>query len=165
MRDLVEFVIDGIQQQERLQQQQAQRSRMTHRQPVSNQPSHAQLHAVGTQVTGGNKERNEELWKASQQFEAIFIQQMMGEMRKTVVKSDFIPQGYAEDVHASMMDEAIASASAKRGNFGIAQAIYRQLEAAENRGEKPASAQEISNTADKLKMTTDVTLEATKHAY
>jgi len=169
MRDLVEFVIDGIMQHERMQEQsqrqQTHGARLKQRQALSNQPSHAQTHAVGNQIEPSSKDKNEALWKASLQFEAIFVQQMMTSMRKTVHKSDFMPSGFAEDMHASMMDEAIAQASTKHSNFGLAKSIYRQLEAAENSRTQPISTQEISRVADKLKMTDELTMEASKHAH
>jgi len=118
------------------------------------------LHKGGTAIPMHGKpsaeHKNPDLWKVSRQFEAIFLQQMMGEMRSTVTKSEFLPHGYAEDVHASMLDEAIAQASTKHSSIGIADAIYRQLDAA---------AQAIPNPADKPNMTVDNTLEASKHAY
>jgi len=167
MRDLVEFVIDGIMQHERMQEQsqrqQAHASRMKQRQPVANQP--VRVDGVGHQVEASSKDKNQALWKASLQFEAIFVQQMMTSMRKTVHKSDFMPSGFAEDMHASMMDEAIAQASTKHSNFGLAKSIYRQLEAAESSRAQPISAQEISRVADKLKMTDELTMEATRNAH
>lgn len=164
MRDLVEFVIDGILQHERAQEQ-SQRQQQHRASMQRKAPSHAQLHSVGNQVEARIDDKNEQLWKASLQFEAIFVQQMMSAMRKTVHKSDFMPHGFAEDMHASMMDDAIAQASTKHSNFGLASAIYRELENAENRRSQPISAQEISNTADKLKMNNELTMEVSKHAY
>jgi len=55
------------------------------------------------------------------------------------------------------MDEAIAQASTQQGSIGIANAVYRQLEA----GNKT---QAIPNPADKTDMTTDLTMEAIRHA-
>ena len=161
MRDLVEHVIDGIMQHERMQ---AQSQRQQRHAAVTKAPSHAQLHSVGNQVEAVNKDKNEALWRASLQFEAIFVQQMMTSMRKTIHKSDFLPSGFAQDMHASMMDDAIAQASTKHSNFGLANSIYRQLEAAEQGRSESISTQEISRTADKLKMGHDLTLEVNKHA-
>jgi len=178
MADLVEFVIDGILKREQMQQhakrQQsgqisgkvsaAQGVRDAHALQIS-QASQSNLRGVGSQNPTTLKEKDAELWKVSRQFEAIFVQQMMSEMRKTVSKSDFMPSGYAEDVHASMMDQAIAQASAKRSNFGIADNIYRQLEAATKNivTKDQASIQEISKTADNLEMSSSLAMEV-KHA-
>ncbi len=172
MADLVEFVIDGILKREQMQQHAKQRQagkvsaaqgvRTTH----ALQISQSSLHGVGSQNPTELKEKDAALWKVSRQFEAIFVQQMMSEMRKTVSKSDFMPSGYAEDVHASMMDQAIAQASSKHSNFGIADNIYRQLEAANKNivSKDHATVQEISKTADNLEMSSSLAMEVRKHA-
>jgi len=175
MKDLVEFVIDGILQQEHGQKQpnQAQREEAgaKFRQTMSKLPADDQIHlqAVGPQLPAAShgKDKDEALWKTSLQLEAVFVQQMMSEMRKTVNKSDFMKSGFAQDMHASMMDEAIAQSSTRQSTFGIATSIYKQLEMAQSNMKPAASTQEISRTADKLKMavTNDLTLEASKHAH
>jgi len=173
MRDLVESVIDGILQQEKMQQHAANQKK--HRAAMQPRPTRteiinqARLHGTGPQISTSSKQRDPALWKVSTQFEAIFVQQMMSEMRKTVHKSDFIPSGFAEDVHGSMMDEAIAQASVRHHSFGIAENIYRQLEAGQNAAmrpgaKQPESIQAISASADKLQMKHDITLEANRHA-
>jgi len=178
MRDLVESVIDGILQQEKMQQhaanQKKHRAAMPSRPALTKPVDHASLHATGVQAPVSNKAKDPALWKVSVQFEAIFVQQMMSEMRQTVHKSDFMPSGFAEDIHGSMMDEAIAQASVKHHSFGIADNIYRQLEAIQNRSKQPdlkqaglrqpESIQAISNSADKLKTTSTTTLEVSRHA-
>jgi len=178
MADLVEYVIDGILKREQMQQhakrQQsgkisaAQGVRQAHALQISqSKVSQSNLHGVGSHNPTELKEKDAALWKVSRQFEAIFVQQMMTEMRKTVSKSDFMPSGYAEDVHASMMDQAIAQASAKRSNFGIADNIYRQLEAANKNivSKDQASVQEVSKTADNLEMSSSLAMEVRKHAH
>jgi len=181
VRDLVESVIDGILQQEKMQQHAANQKK--HRAIIKSRPAHTQpinqtrLHATGSQISVSHKDRNPALWKVSRQFEAIFVQQMMSEMRKTVHKSDFIPSGFAEEIHASMMDEAISQASVRHHSFGIADNIYRQLEASQSRSGQTGSKQPgptgpiqnksiqaISTSADTLQMKHDITLEAIKHA-
>jgi len=176
MRDLVETVIDGILQREKMQQH-AQRQQQ-HRAAIKSRPlqsNHAQLHAAPGHAIAAGKDKDPALWKVSRQFEAIFVQQMMSEMRKTVQKSDFIPNGFAEDVHGSMMDEAIAQASVRHHSFGIADNIYRQLEAAQARTAGPRlkqtapnphqTAQEISASADTLQISDDRTTEANNYAH
>jgi len=186
MADLVEYVIDGILKREQMHQQVKQKQVKQQQQANSTKPSpgavpfaksfnanYASLHSVGTQAPAPIKQRDEALWKVSRQLEAVFVQQMMSEMRKTVNKSGFMPSGYAEDVHASMMDDAIAQASVKRSNFGIADNIYRQLEAANNNRNgstqklettQGLTVQEIANTADNLKVSSSLVMEARKHA-
>ncbi|PIP01674.1 MAG: flagellar biosynthesis protein FlgJ [Zetaproteobacteria bacterium CG23_combo_of_CG06-09_8_20_14_all_54_7] len=156
MRDLVETVIGDIMQRERMQKSPAAHKQTAMRPAPT--PGHAPLHSVGKQVpVPESAQKDPALWKASKQFEAIFLQQMMSEMRSTVSKSEFMPHGFAEDMHASMMDEAIAQASTKHGSIGIANAVYRQLEAG-------SRTQAIPNPADKENMTSDLMMEAIRHA-
>jgi len=174
MADLVEYVIDGILQREQMQKhakmQQNANVRAASAQPAADQEN--SFHRIMTSQTEPSIEKKDEaLWEVSRQFEAIFVQQMMTEMRKTVSKSEFMPSGYAEDVHASMMDEAIAQANSKRSSFGIADNIYRQLEAAQNNRanavqKETPDIQEISNTADNLEMDSgSLAIGVGKHAY
>jgi len=92
--------------------------------------------------------RDEKLWGACCQFEAIFLQQMMQAMRKTVPESDFLPRGYADGVYDGMMDQAIAESGSKQAPLGLAKTMYRQLEQQAN----PVSAQDILHAADNLKV-------------
>jgi len=197
MRDLVETVIGGILQRERMQQHAQDQLRAAVK--PGSAPTHhinkTRLHASGSQLPASNKARDPALWKVSKQFESIFVQQMMSEMRDTVQKSDFLPHGFAEDVHGSMMDAAIAQASVNHHSLGIADNIYRQLEAAQSRTSQPESSQTkskqaeskqveskqaeskqagdqqakntyaISISADTLKDKHNVALEVNKHAY
>ncbi len=72
--------------------------------------------------------KDKKLWDVCCKFEAIFMQQMMSAMRKSVPESDFLPHGFAEGVHDSMLDQAIADFGSKQGRLGIARQMYRQLE-------------------------------------
>ncbi len=166
MRDLVEYVIDGVLKKEQMQRQAKRQRQVQQPQQTAIQPriNHAALHQIGSQLPTDGKQRDAALWKVSLQFEAIFVQQMMSEMRKTVSKSDFLPNGFAEDVHASMMDQAIADVSSKRSQFGIAESVYKQLEAAQHKQQPTPEAQEIAATADKLTMQ-DAALEVNRDAY
>ena len=64
---------------------------------------------------------------ASNEFEAIFIQQMLKSMRKTSLESDFIKKSEGEKIFRSMLDEQYAKLSAKSGSLGLGQMIYQQL--------------------------------------
>ena len=61
------------------------------------------------------------------EFEAIFIQQMLKTMRKTSLESDFIKKSEGEKIFRSMLDEQYAILSAKSGRLGLGEMIYQQL--------------------------------------
>ena len=67
------------------------------------------------------------LREASNEFEAIFIQQMLKTMRKTSLESDFIKKSEGEKMFRSMLDEQYAILSAKSGRLGLGEMIYQQL--------------------------------------
>lgn len=92
------------------------------------QPQAADASGSGRSVV--KTERDKKLWKTSLQFEAVFMQQMLSSMHKSVPKSGFLPAGFAEDVHNSMMDQAVAKAASHTDSLGLAPSIYRQLQLA-----------------------------------
>ncbi len=69
----------------------------------------------------------EKLKEAAQQFEAIFIQQMFKEMRKTIPDDGLIQRGNAEDVYAQLQDLEAAKITAQHGGIGLADLMMQQL--------------------------------------
>ena len=67
------------------------------------------------------------LREASNEFEAIFIQQLLKTMRKTSLESDFVKKSEGEKIFRSMLDEQYAILSAKSGRLGLGEMIYQQL--------------------------------------
>jgi len=67
------------------------------------------------------------LSEAANDFEAIFIQQMLKTMRKTTFESDLLPKSEGEKVFQSLLDEQYALLSAKSGSLGLGEMIYQQL--------------------------------------
>jgi len=67
------------------------------------------------------------LQEACKDFEALFINQLMKEMRKTVKKSGFIDGGNAEKIFQSMLDEKYSETMAESGDLGLGQMMFRQL--------------------------------------
>jgi len=67
------------------------------------------------------------LRESANDFEAIFIQQMLKTMRKTSFESDLLPKSEGEKVFQSLLDEQYAQISAKSGSLGFGEMIYQQL--------------------------------------
>lgn len=65
--------------------------------------------------------------ETAQQFEAIFIQQMYKEMRKTVPEGGLLPKSGAEESFEQMMDQEAALATARQGGIGLAEMMMQQL--------------------------------------
>lgn len=86
----------------------------------------------GTEDGGGLK-------KACAEFEALFINQLLKELRATVDKSGLMDGGQAEEVYTGMMDAEVARDLASKGGIGLAAILYRQL--------NPASAEPVGTAA------------------
>ena len=67
------------------------------------------------------------LREASNEFEAIFIQQLLKTMRKTSLESDFVKKSEGEKIFRSMLDEQYAILSAKSRRLGLGEMIFQQL--------------------------------------
>ena len=73
------------------------------------------------------KKDDTSLREVSNEFEAIFIQQMLKTMRKTSFESDFNKKSEGEKIFRSMLDEQYAILSAKSRRLGLGEMIYQQL--------------------------------------
>jgi len=64
-------------------------------------------------------------WKVAQEFEALFVHQMLKSMRNTVPQDEEMSSG--RRIFTEMLDEQIANTASRTGNFGLAQMIYKEL--------------------------------------
>lgn len=124
MKDLVETVIGQVMRQNATYPGQAAATATR----MPNAPAHRiqQLSPAGEHHAAIASERDP-LWKASRQFEALFVEQMLSSMRKAIPDSGLMKKGFAQDVSTSMMDQAVADSIGKQGRMGIATSLYRQL--------------------------------------
>lgn len=67
------------------------------------------------------------LQDAAEQFEAIFLYQLMEQMRRTVPESDLFGNRRAENIFQSMLDQEIASNISQGQSVGLAKMIYEQM--------------------------------------
>jgi len=58
--------------------------------------------------------------------EAIFLKDLMAQMRKGVNQVNF-GQNFGGDIYQDMMDQSFAEAGAKSGSFGIGKILYSQF--------------------------------------
>lgn len=79
--------------------------------------------ATGQPATANGKANLE---KAAQQFEAIFLRQMIGAMRSASL-SDGLTDTAASDQFRDMADARTADAMAQKGAMGIAELLLKQL--------------------------------------
>ena len=74
------------------------------------------------------KKKKNRLRKVSEDFEALMINQMLKEMRKTVDKSGLIDGGMAEQIFEDILYDEYAKEFSKTKTFGLADIIYNQME-------------------------------------
>ncbi len=72
-------------------------------------------------------EQREKLREVSRQFEAVFLNQMVGAMRKTVQPNGIVQQGQGEKIYQSMLDAEHAERMAQSNQFGLSDMIYEHL--------------------------------------
>lgn len=70
---------------------------------------------------------DKKLKKACSDLEAVFVNMMFSQMRKTVQKSDLFGGGYAEGMYEDMLYEKYAEEATKNNGIGIGDMLYKQL--------------------------------------
>jgi flagellar protein FlgJ len=78
--------------------------------------------------TAGKKDDPEALRRISQQFEAIFIQQLFKGMRATVPAGGLRENDRGIEIFQDLMDQQVAGDMARKQGIGIAEALFRQLQ-------------------------------------
>jgi len=73
-------------------------------------------------------DKNTPLYKACQDFEALFVKQMLDVMRQTVHKEDdMLGGGLSQDVFEGMLYDEYAKKMTQTAGFGLAETLYRQV--------------------------------------
>lgn len=86
-------------------------------------PNETTRHADNTNVAGDAKKLKE----VCKDFESIFLQYLIREMRASIPKSGLLGGGFSEEVFMSLFDENLAREMARRGGIGIGDMLLKQL--------------------------------------
>jgi murein DD-endopeptidase MepM/ murein hydrolase activator NlpD len=78
------------------------------------------------QSVSGEKQKSE-LKKVAQEFEAIFIAQMLKVMRETIEESGLMDGGFGKSIYTELFDQEVSVSLARRGALGISDILYRNL--------------------------------------
>ena len=73
-----------------------------------------------------------ELKKVAEEFEAVFIAQLLKIMRETIEESSTEGGGFGKSVYTELFDQEIALSMARRGALGIGDIIYKSFTESEN---------------------------------
>lgn len=85
-----------------------------------------------TQISQVETRNDEELQKACRDFESIFVNYMMQQMRQTVNKSGLLGASRAEEIYTSMLDSEVSKQVSQEGGIGLAAMIYNQMSTISN---------------------------------
>ncbi len=77
---------------------------------------------------GAGKVDEKRLEKACQEFESIFIHQMMKTMRQTIPRTGFMTEGKERNIFQALFDEEISKNISKSGGLGLGKMLHRQME-------------------------------------
>jgi Rod binding domain-containing protein len=89
------------------------------------------------------------LKKACEDFESIFISQMLRVMRQAIPKSGLLDGGNEQDTYLSLFDEEVSKSMAQKGGIGLGKILYQNImRQKENRNPSPA---ELSAVPDAQK--------------
>lgn len=94
------------------------------------------IHTNRNQIDGLTRnleKKDSKLYEACQDFEALFIKQMLNSMRKTVNKTGMMQGGMAEDVFEDMLYDEYAKTMSRTARLGLSDLIYKQVAFTENK--------------------------------
>ncbi len=77
--------------------------------------------------TAASGKESERLKQACEDFESIFVDFMLQQMRRTVPENALFGGGHAEQIYTSMMDSELAKSISHQRGLGLADQMYRQL--------------------------------------
>jgi len=92
---------------------------------------------LAKQTVQAQSAKDDEKLKATcRDMEAMFLNMMMADMRKTVQKSSLVDSS-KEEIMTSMLDSEVTKNMASAGGIGLADMLYRQLRIADSAVKKP----------------------------
>ncbi|WP_247886848.1 rod-binding protein [Azospirillum sp. SYSU D00513] len=68
-----------------------------------------------------------QIWNKAQEFETMFAAQMVGHMFEGIGVDETFGGGQGEEMFRSMLTNEYSAQITKRGGFGIADQVYREL--------------------------------------
>ncbi len=92
--------------------------------------------SLSQNMTGPREKQTKSLEEACRNFESIFVQYMLKEMRQTVPQNGLISGGRAEQMYTSLLDGEMAKAISTQRGMGLSAILYEQFSAGSTTGKK-----------------------------
>jgi len=86
-----------------------------------------QLQRAATNGSALTEKQLKQIKKTAQDFEGLFISMMLKSMRETVEPDSLTGGGRGEEIYRSMLDEQYVAQTVKRGGFGLAKQIEKDI--------------------------------------
>jgi flagellar protein FlgJ len=96
-----------------------------------------QLQRQGVTAAGLSEKQRQQAKTISQDFEGLFIGMMVKAMHDTVEQDKLTGGGHGEEVFRSMLDQEYVAQAVKRGGFGLAKLIEKEIIQQESRRVAP----------------------------
>ena len=93
---------------------------------LTKQAGHAQRALTASSLSTSG-EMDNELQKACQEMESIFINYLFKEMRATINRSGLVSGGTAENIFTSLLDTEMSKGIAGQGGIGLSRILMDQL--------------------------------------
>jgi peptidoglycan hydrolase FlgJ len=90
------------------------------------QMTESKMDRLQKQAGSGEYKDDKELRQLANQFESIFLNQLMKSMRETLPK-DGLLSSFSVDMYESMFDQEVAGEMSKGKGMGLADVLYTQL--------------------------------------
>ena len=92
--------------------------------------------------TVGDHSSRARLRELTQEFESLFVSQVMQSMRRTVPESRLIDHSSGQHLFQDMLDQELSKRIADSGGFGLGDLLYRQL------ANEPSAARQAEGSQD-----------------
>ena len=76
---------------------------------------------------GNNHKSPYELKKATQNFEAIFVNMLIKSMWKTIPESGLLEKNSATNIYEGIIQSALSEEISRSGGLGMAEMLYQQI--------------------------------------
>lgn len=104
----------------------------------------------GIKLNARTDDQAAQLRKVAEDFESVFLYQMLKQMRNSIHKEDMFHGGAGEDIFTEMLDEEFSKRMASRGSVGIADMLFRQLSRQYGIGDSTDTLPDLSGQAGAL---------------
>lgn len=85
------------------------------------------LQKAAAEQTPSRQAEEGKLKTACQEFEQLFLTQMLAQMRSSMPKSDFMGGGQQEEMFNGMLDQERAKSWSQDGGVGLANLLFQQM--------------------------------------